>query len=114
SIEQDDLRSGFKYAFVVAILLLFLTGISLIGRVYSEQFEPEGVVVVPTIAVSSEPHDGFATDLALSSGAEIRVSETMGHWARISASGDSKDSWIPLETVEMLTAVSPAMSLTSS
>ena len=112
SIRQKEIRGGFKYAFYVLIVLLAVVGLSLAGRLYVEQLVPEGVVVVPTIAVSSEPQIGFTTDLALSSGAEVRISETMGSWARISAAGETLDSWIPLESLEMVTAISPGLSLT--
>lgn len=109
--HDNDIRAGLRYATLLVILLLALTGLSLSSRLYLEQTHPEGVVVVPTIAVSSEPNDGFTTDLQLSSGAEVRFVETVGNWGRLEIPGDSIQSWIPLETVEMVAALSPGISL---
>jgi hypothetical protein len=109
--QDSDMRAGLQYATLLVILLLALTGLSLSSRLYVEQTHPEGVVVVPTIAVSSEPDDGFTTDLQLSSGAEVRFVETIGDWGRLAIPGDSIQSWIPLETVEMIAALSPGYSL---
>ncbi|MGB3713463.1 MAG: tetratricopeptide repeat protein [Candidatus Promineifilaceae bacterium] len=109
--QDRDTRAGLQYAALLVILLLLLTGLSLSSRLYVEQTHPEGVVVVPTIAVSSEPNDGFTTDIQLSSGAEVRFVETIGNWGRLAIPGDSIQSWIPLETVEMVAALSPGLSL---
>ncbi|HET6443176.1 MAG TPA: tetratricopeptide repeat protein [candidate division Zixibacteria bacterium] len=109
--RDRELRTGFQYATILVILLLLLAGLSLGSRLYVEQSHPEGVVVVPTIAVSSEPNDGFATDLNLSSEAEIRFIKTNGAWGRLATPGDSLQNWIPLDTVEMVAALSPGLSL---
>jgi hypothetical protein len=109
--QDSDIRAGLQSATLVLILLLVLTGLSLGSRFYVERNHPEGVVVVPTIAVSSEPDDGFTTDLQLSSGAEVRFIETIGNWGRLAIPGNTIQSWIPLETVEMVAALSPGFSL---
>ena len=111
--KERDLRAGLQYATLMVIILLALAGLSLGSRLYIEQNHPEGVVVVPTIAVSSEPNAGFATELQLSSGAEVRFIETKGDWGRLATPGDSLQSWIPLGTVEMVAALSPGFSLFS-
>jgi hypothetical protein len=111
--RDSDIRSGLQYAALLLVVILVLVGLSLGSRLYVEQSHPEGVVVVPTIAVSSEPDEGFTTDLKLSSGAEVRFVETAGNWGRLATPGDSIQSWIPLETVEMVAALSPGLSLLS-
>jgi len=111
SFRDQEIKTGIRYAFYVVIILLVVTGLSLASRIYIEESSPEGVVVVPTIAVSSEPDDGFTTDIELTSGAEVRLAETIGDWGRLAIPDDSLQSWIPLDTVEMVTALPPALAL---
>ncbi len=112
-VKGATIRTGLLFGAIGVILLVMLTGLSLGGRLYVGETKPEGVVVVPSIAVSSEPGDGFATDVRLSSGAEIRFAETNGNWGRLAIPGDSFQSWIPLGSVEMVAlnvSPSPAVS----
>ena len=110
SVGDQEHKAGLRYAIYVVIVVLFVTGLSLVSRLYDEQSSPEGVVIVPTIAVSSEPGNEYVTQYHLSSGAEVRISETNGEWARLSTPGDAIQSWIPLETVELVTTISPGIS----
>jgi hypothetical protein len=109
--QDGEMKTGLRYAIILVVILLTITGLSLGSRLYVEQSNPEGVVVVPTIAVSSEPDSGFTTEHRLSSGAEVRFVERIGDWGRLATPGDSLQSWIPLNTVEMVTAIAPGLSI---
>lgn len=101
-LESGRLRTAFQYALLITVLLVVITGLSLGSRLSTGESLPEGVVVVPAIAVSSEPEEGYATDYSLFSGAEVRFVETRGGWIRLSMPDGALESWIPLTTVELV------------
>jgi tetratricopeptide (TPR) repeat protein len=95
-------RTGTKYALIVAAALLALTGLLLGSRLYTENAQPDGVVVADAVAVSSEPGELNTTEFSLHSGTEINIAETNGDWIRLEMPNGAAQSWIPLEAVEMV------------
>jgi hypothetical protein len=74
------------------------------SRLYTENTQPDGVVVVDAVAVSSEPGELQTTEFNLHSGTEINIVETNGDWIRLEMPAGAAQSWIPLEAVEMIEA----------
>ena len=95
-------RSTFRLAAVLFLFILLLTGLSLGTRIYTEQTLPSGVVIAPSVAVSTEPGEMFITEYTLQSGTEVSVAETNGKWARLAVPGDAVESWVPLDAVELV------------
>ena len=89
-------------AAVLFLFILLLTGLSLGTRIYTEQTLPSGVVIAPSVAVSTEPGEMFITEYTLQSGTEVSVAETNGKWARLAVPGDAVESWVPLDAVELV------------
>jgi hypothetical protein len=97
STEQ---RPALKYGAILALLLLAFTTLSLGARIYVESNQPEGIVVAPVVAVSSEPGEEFSTQFSLHSGAEVNLGETQGQWVQLALPGGAIEGWIPLDAVE--------------
>jgi hypothetical protein len=95
-------RSTLRLAAVLILFIMLLTGLSLGTRLYAEQTLPGGVVIAPSVAVSTEPGEQFITSYSLQSGTEVSVAETNGNWARLAVPGDAVESWIPLDAVELV------------
>jgi tetratricopeptide (TPR) repeat protein len=101
-------RRSLRYAAMAGFFLLLLVGMSLGARLYAERAQPEGIVVAPTIALSSEPGSQHATGLSLSGGTAVNILETRAGWARLAAPDHSVEGWIPLDSVEVVAAPWPA------
>ena len=89
-----------RYALVVTLLVLLLGAFTLGERIYSEKTSPIAVVTVENVDVNSNPGEGGITQVTLHSGAQVRLLEIRGQWARLSLPGDQFQGWIPVETVE--------------
>jgi tetratricopeptide (TPR) repeat protein len=105
-LEDSTARRSVRYALIVAVVLLTVTGLLLGSRLYTRHAQPDGVVIADAVAVSSEPEELKATDFSLHSGTEINVVETSGDWVRLDIPGEAVQGWIPVEAVEMITAQS--------
>jgi hypothetical protein len=103
-MAPGKVRSTFKFVALLALFLLLLTGLSFVTRVFTESASPGGVIIAPSVAISSEPGEQFVTEYKLQSGTEVSVAETDGDWARLAVPGDVVESWIPLEAIELVTA----------
>ncbi len=90
------------YTAVVILTLLIISGLSLGSRAILQQTQPEGVVVAPTVAVSSSPGAEPTTGISLMSGTQVNVVETQGDWVRVNLPG-SAESWLPTQAVEPVT-----------
>jgi len=101
-LEPGKGRSTFRLAAVLVLFILLLTGLSLGTRIYTEQTLPSGVVIAPSVAVSTEPGEMFITEYTLQSGTEVSVAETNGKWARLAVPGNAVESWVPLDAVELV------------
>ena len=91
------------YVAVIVVALLLISGLSLGSRTILEQTQPEGVVIAPSVAVSSGPGLDLATGMSLLSGTEINVVETQGEWVRVKSPG-STQNWLPVNAVQTIGA----------
>jgi hypothetical protein len=98
-------RKSLRYAALTGFFLVILFGMSLGARVYAERTQPEGIVIAPTIALSSEPGGQEGTGYSLTGGTAVNILETRGSWARLAAPDDSVEGWIPLDSVETVAGV---------
>jgi TPR repeat protein len=101
-MEPGKFRAGVQYAWIIVILLLLISGLSLGSRIYTERTRPEGIVVAPVVAISNGPGAEYDSGINLTSGAPVKLVETQGPWARIDASDTETEKWIPLEAVETI------------
>jgi hypothetical protein len=93
-------RPALKYGAIIALVLLAFTTLSLGARIYAESNQPEGIVIAPVVAVSSEPGEEFSTEFNLHSGTEVNLGKTEGQWVRLALPGGAIEGWIPLDAVE--------------
>lgn len=101
--QTDKSNKWLGYVVVVVVALLLISGLSLGSRAILEQTQPEGVVIAPTVAVSSGPGLDLATGMSLLSGTEINVVETQGEWVRVKSPG-STQNWLPMKAVATIGA----------
>lgn len=96
------LQNSIRYTALVVILLLVMVSLSLGSRIIAEHNQPEGIIVVPIVTVSSSPNEQHPTEIQLYSGTEVNLLESDGDWIRFSVPGDTLEGWLPLEAVEMI------------
>ncbi len=101
--QTDKSNKWLGYVVVIVVALLLISGLSLGSRAILEQTQPEGVVIAPTVAVSSGPGLDLATGMNLLSGTEINVVETQGEWVRVKSPG-STQNWLPVNAVQTIGA----------
>jgi hypothetical protein len=99
--ESERARRGLQTAAVVVLLVLLISGISLAGRSFMTRSQPLGVVVSPSVAVSSEPGAEFATGVTVGGGTAVHVAEQQGEWLRLAAPEGIEASWVPETAVEL-------------
>lgn len=102
--RNSKMRSMAKFTAVLVVVLLFISGISLASRSFLEQTQPAGIVVAPTVAVSSGPGSNLITDLNLAGGTEVNLIEQQGEWVRLEMPAGAPASWVPVKTVEPVAA----------
>ncbi len=96
--ERGISRTITRNASIVLFLVLTVAGLSLGSRLISERILPEGVVIAPVVAVSTEPGEQFESVFNLQNGAEVSLTETLGEWARLEVPGSQIEGWVPLES----------------
>lgn len=99
-------RTAAQYVAIALLVLVLFSGLSLGSRLLIENSHPEGVVIVPSVAVSSEPGEQFATEFNLPSGTEINIVETQGDWVRLAMPGQPLQGWVPANSVETVAEMS--------
>jgi len=99
--ESDRARRLFQSAAIVVLVVLLISGISLASRGFMEQTQPSGVVVSPSVAVSSGPGAEFVTEFTVDGGTAVHVAEQQGKWLRLALPDGAEASWVPLEAVEL-------------
>ncbi len=102
-IESYKLRRSLKLGMAILLIMLLLAGASLASRTFLQQAQPAGVIVAPTVAVSNGPGVEFVTDLSLTSGTTVNISETQGDWVRLITPQGSGETWLPSEAIEPIT-----------
>ncbi len=96
------LRGAALYASVVAAVLLVLGAGSLAGRAYEHSSRNYVVVVAGEVEVISGPGSQYVTEFTLHGGAEGRLIERRGSWARLALPGGDLQGWVPGSAVEEL------------
>jgi tetratricopeptide (TPR) repeat protein len=92
-------RPHLKYAILVVAALLALSLVSVGVRALDERGRAPAVVVAPSVEAHSGPGYEYLSEFSLHAGAEIRVLEERGGWARIALPGELQ-GWVPEESVE--------------
>jgi len=108
--KSDRARKGLQYAATLVLILLLLFGVSLASRTFLAQTLPSGIVVSPTVAVSSEPGAEFATEYSLTSGTAVNLVEQQGNWIRLDVPTSVEATWVPAESVETVATVQTSVS----
>jgi len=108
--KSDRARKVLQYTAAFVLILLLLFGASLASRTFLAQTQPSGVVVSPTVAVSSGPGAEFATDLSLSGGTAVNLVEQQGNWIRLDVPTGVDATWVPAEAVETVAAGTASVS----
>jgi hypothetical protein len=103
--HPGSLRSSIQYVALLVLIMVLIAGISLGSRLYTNRSAPEGVVVAPIVAVSSEPGEQYVTELNLIDGTSVGIAERSGDWIRLSVPGNAVQGWIPVDAVESVASV---------
>ncbi|MDX1417116.1 MAG: tetratricopeptide repeat protein [Candidatus Promineifilaceae bacterium] len=99
--ESERARRSLQTAAAIVLVLLLISGISLASRSFVAQSRPAGVVVSPSVAVSSGPGAEFVTGFTVGAGTAVQVAEQQGEWLRLAAPDGAEASWVPLDAVEL-------------
>jgi tetratricopeptide (TPR) repeat protein len=91
-------RTGLRHGILVVSTLLALSILSVGVQLYEERGQKPAVVVVQSVEAHSGPGTDYLTEFSLHAGAEVRVLEERGGWARIGLPGDLQ-GWVPNEAV---------------
>ncbi len=100
--ESERAHRGLQTAAAVVIVFLLIFGISLASRSFVAQTQPAGVVVSPSVAMSSSPGEQFATNLTVTGGTSVQIAERLGEWLRIAAPEGMEATWVPQSAVEQI------------
>ena len=96
------MREGLQYALGVTVLVLAIGGAILGSRLHVENSQPEAVVVGQEVKVTSGPGTQYVTEFTLPNGAEVRLLENRGNWARLEMAGNTLQGWVPDSAVEAI------------
>ena len=93
---------GLRYAAIILLFMVLISGASLGSRIYLESNQPDGVIVAPVVAVHDQPVEAETTDINLYSGTEVKLLEHQDQWIKFSVPGDTMGGWVPLDAVELI------------
>ena len=94
------LRMIARYGLAVAAALVVLSVVGLIASRSAGDAQDHAVVVADQVSLRSGPGDHYIVELALHSGAEVRVLETRQGWLRVALPGGEVQGWAPEGAVE--------------
>ncbi len=97
--RPGSLKTGLHYAIWATLLLVAISGFTLGARLYKDISLNEGVVVSPTVSVSSNPSAENVTGIQLPGGTAVNLIEVRGDWARMALPDRTIEGWIPVESV---------------
>jgi tetratricopeptide (TPR) repeat protein len=100
--KGSPVHESLQYAMVVTVLALVMGLVGLGSRMYVENSQPEAVVVASDVDVTSGPGTQYVTEFALHNGAEARLLETRGNWARLMLADNALQGWVPANAVEIV------------
>jgi tetratricopeptide (TPR) repeat protein len=93
-------REGVQYSLMITVLLFAFGLVGLGSRLYVEQTQPEGVIVVAEVNVTSGPGSQYTTEFKLPGGAEVNVVEQRGNWVRLALPDRAEaQGWVPANAV---------------
>ena len=98
----DGIKRSAAYVVAVAGVLVLLSAASLGARLLLDGSEGDAVIVADSIEVMSGPGDRYVTEFELHAGAEARLIEERGSWARVALPGDELQGWVPAAAVELV------------
>lgn len=101
TVESERARRSLQTLAAVVLILLLISGISLASRSFIEQSQPSGVVVTPSVAVSSGPGAEYVTGITVGAGTAVHVAEQQGQWLRLALPDGAEASWVPQDAVEL-------------
>jgi tetratricopeptide (TPR) repeat protein len=93
------LRRGSLYASLAVGIVLIAAAASLAGRTYDRRSHHDVVVLAQEVDVLSGPDPQYVTEFTLHSGAEVRLIEKRGNWARITLPAGELQGWVPAGAV---------------
>lgn len=83
-----------------SLILFALGAASLVDRLYIDNVTPEVVIVAEEVDILGGPGSDYVSQLVLHSGAEARLLEQRGLWAKIDLSGEGLTGWVPNSAIE--------------
>jgi tetratricopeptide (TPR) repeat protein len=98
--KPGGLRRASAQVAAVLGLVLVLGAVTLLVRVNAESDRQGVVVVAETVDVVSGPGPQYVTEFALHAGAEARLIERRGSWARLALPDGGLQGWVPVSAVE--------------
>jgi tetratricopeptide (TPR) repeat protein len=87
------------------ILLFLVAGVSFGSRLLLERTKPDAVIITNNVSLSSNPGSEKPSGISLNSGAEVKLIDIQGEWAKLSLSNDLFEGWIPLSSVETVSVI---------
>ena len=97
-------RVGVQYAAALAGLAAIASLGTWGAWAYTARTWPAGIVVAPTVAVTTAPGPAAHTTVAatLHAGAAVRMVDARDDWLRVSWGTDSREGWVPEASVERI------------
>ena len=102
-MDRQISRRWIKRGFLILVLLIFGASAFTIGsRVYVQQADPQAIVVAESVEVFSGPGEDTIAEFNLHAGAQVKLIERRGQWARLALPGDQFQGWAPVEALEAI------------
>jgi hypothetical protein len=89
-----------QYALTATAIALVVDILALEGYLYTASSRFDGVIIAAEVGVTSGPGWHYVTEFTLCGGAEVRLVEVRGNWARLSLPSGELEGWVPASTVE--------------
>lgn len=102
TMKPGRIRRSLGYLTILVIVMFTLSSFSLVSRIFSEQNQPDAIVIAPQASVTSQPDQQTPTPHTLNNGTQIKLLDAYGDWIKFSNPGNTISGWIPASTVEMV------------
>jgi tetratricopeptide (TPR) repeat protein len=99
-LQPGRMRTIVLNGVFVTLLILLVAGVSFGSRLYLESTKPEAMIVADQVTINSSPGDDTSTDFYLTNGAEVKLLDVQGDWAKMGLPNDIYEGWVPLITIE--------------
>ena len=94
-------REIFAKAFIPALAMLLILGLSLGAKLYAQRAVKEGILIVPEATVRSGPGEDFTEVFVVHEGTKARLRNARDRWVQISLP-NGLNGWIPSKKLEPL------------